>query len=69
MNCPYCGHLMVCDEVDIGVGFQQCGPYGCDNCHAVEIVRPYPRDPAFEATLDEDERRTGCYKGDREVVG
>lgn len=65
MNCPYCNHEMTCDEVDIGVGIQQCGPYGCENCHAVEIgpERPYPRDPTFEAKLDEDERRTGVYKG------
>lgn len=37
MKCPYCGLLMECDTVDIGVGFAQCGPYYCDGCGASEI--------------------------------
>ena len=66
MICPYCNHEMTCDEVDIGVGIQQSGPYGCEWCYAVEIgPERYPGNPEFEATLDEDERKTGVYKGDR----
>ena len=64
MDCPYCGYEMACDEVDIGVGYQQCGPYGCESCHAVEITGRWPLRPEFEVTLDEDEKRTGVYKGD-----
>ena len=36
MKCPKCGYEMTCDTVDIGVGYQQCSPYGCENCHYVE---------------------------------
>jgi hypothetical protein len=35
--CPYCGTICCADFVDIGVGFQQCGPFHCDNCGASEI--------------------------------
>ena len=53
MKCPYCGSKNIaCDEVDIGVGMQQCGPYGCENCHAVEM---YADDP--KATAEERETR------------
>ena len=36
MTCPECGETATCDEVDIGVGMQQCGPYGCESCGWVE---------------------------------
>lgn len=54
--CPYCGEIMECDTVDIGVGYQQCGPYYCENCHASEI---HPNDTL---PLDADEKETGYYK-------
>lgn len=54
--CPYCGEIIECDLVDIGVGFQQCGPYYCDQCGASEI---HPDD---KLQLDEDEKYTGFYK-------
>ena len=36
-NCPYCGAKCFADFVDIGVGYQQCGPYHCQRCGASEI--------------------------------
>lgn len=54
--CPYCNMLCDADFVDIGVGFQQCGPYYCQNCGASEIG-PYDD----ERALTEDEKRTGWY--------
>lgn len=68
MNCPYCDTLMVCDTVDIGVGEQQSGPYGCENCHAVqmgyEMHTPGARDEAYaKGEIDVDELLTGVYKG------
>jgi hypothetical protein len=54
--CPYCGEIIYCDEVDIGIGYQQCGPYHCENCGASEI---HPNDTL---PLDEDEQETGFYK-------
>ena len=35
--CPYCGTLCMADLCDIGVGFQQVGPYWCGNCKASQI--------------------------------
>lgn len=55
--CPYCGHEADAEFVDIGVGMQQCTPYGCPNCHAVEIG---PHDEPKELT--ENEKRTGWYE-------
>jgi hypothetical protein len=54
--CPYCGDIMYCDTVDVGIGYQQCGPYHCENCGASEI---HPDDTL---PLDEDEQETGYYK-------
>lgn len=54
--CPYCGEIIYCDEVDIGIGWQQCGPYHCEACGASEI---HPNDTL---PLDEDEEETGFYK-------
>lgn len=61
-DCPYCGQKIDADWVNVGVGMVQCGPYHCFNCHASEIG------PEFEQVraagkLDEDELRTGFYKG------
>lgn len=36
-KCPYCGAICEADFVDIGVGYQQCGPYHCAKCGASEI--------------------------------
>lgn len=58
-NCPYCQAEMDADYVDIGVGFQQCGPFHCVNCGASEIG---PEFDEVKATLDADELRTRFYK-------
>lgn len=36
-RCPYCGAMCCADFVDVGVGYQQCGPYHCEACGASEI--------------------------------
>lgn len=54
--CPYCGTRCRADFVDIGVGYQQCGPYHCDECGASEIG-PFDE----ERPLTPDENRTGWY--------
>jgi len=54
--CPYCGTPCEADFVDVGVGMQQVGPYGCGLCHAVE-VGPCDGDP-----LTPTERRVGWYE-------
>lgn len=36
-DCPYCSTECECDLVDVGVGFQQCGPFHCENCGASEM--------------------------------
>lgn len=55
MKCPYCGADADCDEVDVGVGMIQCGPYYCEACRAYELHRDEPR-------KTDDERRTGWRK-------
>lgn len=56
--CPYCGGIMECDVVDVGVGpGVQCGPYHCENCNASEIHCSDNKE-----NLDEDEKETGFYK-------
>jgi len=38
VKCPWCGSSNVsCDMTDIGVGEQQTGPYGCEDCHAYQM--------------------------------
>lgn len=32
IDCPKCGCVAVADFVDIGVGMQQSGPFGCEWC-------------------------------------
>lgn len=34
--CPRCAGIAEADFVDIGVGMQQCGPFGCEACGWVE---------------------------------
>lgn len=51
---------MDADWVDVGVGMVQCGPYHCFACNASEIG---PEKINIEHTLDDDEKRTGFYKG------
>lgn len=55
-KCPYCGTRCDADFVDIGVGYQQCGPYHCEACGASEIG---PNDK--DRPLSADEKRTGWY--------
>ncbi len=56
-NCPYCRESCSADFVDIGVGFQQCGPYHCQNCGASQIG---PNDK--ERPLADWEKETGWYQ-------
>ena len=56
--CPYCQTPMECDDVDVGIGCVQCGPYFCENCGASEIFWKDRQDPK----LSEEERKTGFYK-------
>jgi hypothetical protein len=62
VKCPYCGNECECDEVDIGVGMAQVGPYHCDDCHAFQI------DPCEDRSkLSEEEQQSGWYKGMKSV--
>lgn len=56
-ECPYCEGPMECDEVDIGVGFTQCGPYVCNSCGASQIFIDDDKEFATE-----EEENTGFYK-------
>lgn len=60
-NCPYCKTPCDADFVDIGVGYQQCGPYHCVQCEASEIG-PYDQ----ERPLSDAEKTTGWYAPGRE---
>jgi hypothetical protein len=64
VKCPYCGEEATCDEVDIEVGIQQCGVYGCDNCHAVQL--DWRDEPWPEAT--DEERKVGWSRGQDAVL-
>lgn len=55
-RCPYCGALCCADFVDIGVGFQQCGPYHCEGCGSSQIG---PNDE--DRPLTDDEADKGWY--------
>lgn len=59
MKCPYCGTEMECDTVDIGVGEQQSGPYGCPRCHAVQVSY----EDRKSAELDDEEKKFQVWKG------
>lgn len=56
-NCPYCNRECECEEVDNGVGLEQCGPHHCDYCICSEI--PWWKDRNL---LSEIEQKTGWYK-------
>lgn len=58
-RCPYCKAICRADFVDVGVGFQQCGPYHCVECGASEIG-PFDE----ERPLTELEKDTGWYAPD-----
>lgn len=36
-KCPYCDGDAFCETVDIGVGYQQVGPYICYGCESYQI--------------------------------
>ena len=38
MKCPFCENEAEAEHVDIGVGFQQVEPWGCQRCQAYETV-------------------------------
>lgn len=57
-ECPWCGSPNVsCDMTDIGVGMQQTGPCGCEDCHAYQLAPNEPPASAFE-------KRTGWHRGE-----
>jgi len=58
-RCPYCGASCHADFVDIGVGYQQCGPYHCEGCGASEIGA---FDNYDENDMSMRERQTGWYE-------
>jgi hypothetical protein len=60
--CPYCGTLCHADFVDIGIGYQQCGPYHCDNCKASEIGPEYMSYMDTPDRLTPEEMETGWYR-------
>ena len=56
--CPYCGEMCSAEFVDIGVAMQQCTPYYCHGCRAIEMgpgTRP-------EEPITDEERETGWTK-------
>jgi hypothetical protein len=58
-RCPYCNAICCADFVDIGVGFEQCGPYHCESCGASEIGAHDRYD--YDA-MTQRERATGWYE-------
>lgn len=57
-KCPYCGTKCYADFVDIGIGYEQCGPYHCERCMASEIG---PHDVKTRK-ISKEEERTGWYE-------
>lgn len=55
--CPYCGTDCDADWCDVGVGYQQVGPYHCLGCGASEAG-------AYEdaESRDDYDRATGWYR-------
>lgn len=41
MKCPKCGGEAEHDQVDNGIGMQQCGPWNCPACQWVEASDPF----------------------------
>jgi hypothetical protein len=67
IKCPYCGSDCHADFTDVGVGYQQTGPYGCDLCHAVEmsadeLYRSGTLGEHKEECKNSEEKRLGWYK-------
>ncbi len=61
-SCPYCKKDCHADWVDVGVGYIQCAPYYCQNCHASEIgAYDKPR------VLTAQEESIGWYAPDSEI--
>lgn len=56
--CPYCDARCSADFVDIGVGYQQCGPYHCAKCGASQIGS---NDEFGERALSFREKTTGWH--------
>jgi hypothetical protein len=44
-TCPKCGAMLTADEVDIGVGMQQCGPVHCTQYSYFEPTPEYVQVP------------------------
>ena len=61
VKCPFCGAWCDCEAVDIGVGFEQCSPYGCEECGASQIG-PYE---TLHRELDAVEAKCRWYRGDK----
>jgi hypothetical protein len=51
IKCPHCGLIATADFVDIGVGMQQSGPFGCETCGWSEskpdVFQPSDEDEPF----------------------
>lgn len=62
-QCPYCGCPAECDEVDVGVGYIQCGPYLCVGCGASEMGPE--AGPGGVENATEEENRKGWYRAGR----
>jgi len=59
LKCPFCGSTNIeAPFVDNGVGMEQVGPYGCDDCHAVQLEYP------DVDGQNEEERSIGWRRGD-----
>ena len=63
-RCPYCGSVCEADWVDVGVEYEQCGPFHCIDCGAIQIG-PYDK----EVELLDEEKRTHWYAPNRPYSG
>lgn len=61
MKCPYCDTRCEAEYVDIGVGSARCTPWGCPNCHAVELHPDHGRAHSMH------EVRTGWHEPQRYI--
>jgi len=63
-TCPYCGYdKCTAETVDIGIGEEQCGPYVCERCGAVEIGFETLYNNQEKSKLTKEEQKIGWYKG------
>lgn len=51
-RCPRCGGEVERDEVDNGVGMEAVGPWGCPDCHWVELRPEIDDDPDWPRTKE-----------------